>query len=265
MITASKTTTVPAPNAVRQWTPRAPVARPTVSPFPRAVPATEVVESRPAPVPADPAPDTFGADLAREMIELRGYALWLCNSGSLADDLIQDTLLRAWAARDRFQPGTNLKAWCTTILRNVFFSYKRRSWRSQPLPDDVVDELTSESEISGHRLDLLALRNAIALLPQDQRQALLLVGAGGQSYIEAAEVCDCAVGTVKSRVSRARLRLAALMAENRAGFNSDSSLGAGDTLDDLMDQVSRLKARGGRVRTREDASMNRQAVLSESV
>ncbi|MDP3459960.1 MAG: sigma-70 family RNA polymerase sigma factor [Hyphomonas sp.] len=208
-------------------------------------------------------PDTFGADLAREMTELRGYALWLCNSGSLADDLIQDTLLRAWAARDRFQPGTNLKAWCTTILRNVFFSYKRRSWRSQPLPDDVVDELASESANSGHRLDLLALRNAIALLPEDQREALLLVGAGGQSYIEAAKVCACAVGTVKSRVSRARLRLAALMSENRAGFNSDSSLEADGALDDLMDQVSRLKGKVGGVRTRDKASMYAPAVLSE--
>ncbi len=192
---------------------------------------------------APPASDTFGADLAREMIELRGYAIWLCRSGDLADDLIQDTLLKAWLARDRFQAGTNLKAWCTTILRNVFLSYRRRSWRWQPLSDEVSEELASECADTGDALDLLALRNAIALLPRDQREALIVISVGGLSYIEAAVILACAVGTVKSRVSRARLHLAVLMADNKAGFSSDSTLSASGALDDLMEQVAHIKSR----------------------
>ncbi|MFN3313359.1 MAG: sigma-70 family RNA polymerase sigma factor, partial [Hyphomonas sp.] len=156
------------------------------------------------------------------MTELRGYAVWLCSSSALADDLIQETLLKAWVARDRFEPGTNFRAWCMTILRNVFFSYKRRSWRSQPLSEQMISDLASEHMDFGDRLDLLAVRNAMALLPCDQREALLLIGVGGQSYIEAAKLCDCAIGTLKSRVHRARLRLAVLISENQAGFSSDA-------------------------------------------
>ncbi len=190
--------------------------------------------------------ETFEVDLAGEMMGLRSYAIWLCRSRNLADDLIQETLVKAWCARDRFQSGTNLRAWCITILRNVFLSYKRRSWRSLPFPDEMVAELAAEHEELGHRLDLLALRNAIALLPRNQREAILLVGAGGASYIEAAEICACAVGTVKSRVSRARLRLAELLSDNRAGFNSNPNIEAEEVLNDLMEQVSQIKCRGRR-------------------
>lgn len=114
---------------------------------------------------------------------------------------------------------------------------------------------------AGDRIDLLAVRNAIALLPREQREALLLIGVGGLKYIDAAEVCGCAVGTLKSRVSRARLRLAALMSDNKAGFSSDSNLGAGEALNDLLDQVARIKAMMGSPKRHERGMAT---VLSES-
>jgi RNA polymerase sigma-70 factor (ECF subfamily) len=218
------------------------VSRSAVLP-PRARPAVSPFTARPSILPQDAPSTEFQDELVRELTQLRRYALSLCNNASLADDLLQDTLLNAWMARDRFQPGTNLKAWCTTILRNVFFSYKRRSWRLLPLADDTMSEMPAIGTESGDMLDLLALRNLIALLPVDQREALLLVGAGGMSYIEAAKICGCATGTVKSRVSRARFRLTVLLSENQASYSTDSGLSAQDAMNDLMQQVAALAAK----------------------
>lgn len=218
------------------------VSGPAVLP-PRARPAVSPFAARPCILPQDTPSTGFQDELVRELTQLRRYALSLCNNASLADDLLQDTLLNAWMARDRFQPGTNLKAWCTTILRNVFFSYKRRSWRILPLADDTMSEMPATGTESADMLDLLALRNLIALLPVDQREALLLVGAGGMSYIEAAKVCGCATGTVKSRVSRARFRLTVLLSENQASYSTDSGLSAREAMNDLMQQVAALTAK----------------------
>lgn len=215
-------------------------------------PANAPIRARPAPLLALHRPptheglagsSTFQDDLVRELAQLRRYALHLCRNASLADDLLQEAMLNAWLARDRFQAGSNLKAWCTTILRNVFFSYKRRSWRTMPLADDAMAEMPANGTECGDALDLLALRNLIALLPVDQRDALLLIGAGGMSYIEAARICGCATGTVKSRVSRARLRLTAMLSENRAGFGSDPGLKAQSAMDDLLWQVTEVVTR----------------------
>lgn len=207
--------------------------------------------------------DFFRADLVREMTELRGYAIWLCGSGDLADDLIQETLLKAWLARDRFRAGTNFKAWCRTILRNGFYSYKRRSWRSQPLPDEESEALEADNADTSHMLDLLALRNSISLLPLDQREALIVVSVGGFGYIDAAKILECAVGTVKSRVSRARLRLTALVAENKAGFSSDASLSARNAMNDLMEQAIRITSRTGFGERYVEQSRRQPAVHSE--
>lgn len=182
----------------------------------------------------------FQADLLREMSMLRRYALRLCGNSSLADDLVQETMLKAWLARERFQAGTNFGAWCSTILRNVFYSYKRRSWRTLPLSDEAMTAIPTQTSDFTGALNLLALRNVIALVPVDLREALLLVGAGGLSYRDAAEICGCATGTMKSRVSRARRRIAVLLSENKAGYNSDPNLSAGEVLDDLMGQVARI-------------------------
>ncbi|MBA3067558.1 MAG: sigma-70 family RNA polymerase sigma factor [Hyphomonas sp.] len=191
--------------------------------------------------PRDPVAEQFGVDLIQAMTQLRRYALWLSKNASLADDLMQDAVLNAWYAQDRFERGTNLKAWCRTILRNVHVSYLRRSWRMLPLAEETMAALPADGGDFSVALDLLAVRNGITLLPLEQREALLLVGVGGMSYMQAASISGCAVGTVKSRVSRARARLAVLMSENLAGYNSDTGLRAGDAMNDLMQQVASIK------------------------
>jgi RNA polymerase sigma-70 factor (ECF subfamily) len=124
-----------------------------------------------------------------------------------ADDLVQDTLMKSWAAADSFQDGTSLRAWLFTIMRNTFFSQHRKRRREvQDVDGEAASHLVSHPEQLGH-LDLADFRAALAELPVDQREVLMLVGASGFSYEEAAEICNCAVGTIKSRLNRARQKL----------------------------------------------------------
>lgn len=149
--------------------------------------------------------------LISEMPNLRAFAISLCGNASTGNDLVQETLLKAWSNRDKFADGTNLKAWLFTILRNTYFSEFRRGRREVADVDGMAAAmLASHPEQPGH-MDMVDFRVALDKLADDQREALLLVGAEGFSYEEAAEICGCAVGTVKSRVNRARGRLAMLM------------------------------------------------------
>src|SRR5919205_614198 len=142
---------------------------------------------------------------------LRAFAISLCGQVDRADDLVQDTLLRALSHIDRFERGTNLNAWLFTILRNLFHSEYRKRRREVEDPDGSYAGRLKVQPEQGSRLDFEDFRSALAKLPSDQREALLLVGASGFSYEEAANICGCAVGTIKSRVNRARTRLAELM------------------------------------------------------
>src|SRR5919205_4223420 len=142
---------------------------------------------------------------------LRAFAISLCGQVDRADDLVQDTLLRALSHIDRFERGTNLNAWLFTILRNLFHSEYRKRRREVEDPDGSYAGRLKVQPEQGSRLDFEDFRSALAKLPSDQREALLLVGASGFSYEEAAHICGCAVGTIKSRVNRARTRLADLM------------------------------------------------------
>ena len=153
---------------------------------------------------------------------LRAFAVALCRDANRADDLVQETLVKAWNNRDLFKDGTNLRAWLFTILRNTYFSEHRRL-RYQANYRDSVDTTKSwqHPEQEGH-LDLQDFLEALGELPPDQREALLLVGAEGFSYEEAAEISGCAVGTIKSRVNRARRRLSdALQITGSDEFNAD--------------------------------------------
>jgi RNA polymerase sigma-70 factor, ECF subfamily len=142
---------------------------------------------------------------------LRAFAISLAGQIDKADDLVQDTLLRALSNLHRFERGTNLNAWLFTILRNLFHSEYRKRRREVEDPDGVfAGRLKVHPEQSSH-LDFEDFRTALFELPSDQREALLLVGASGFSYEEAAGICGCAVGTIKSRVNRARIRLAAML------------------------------------------------------
>ena len=142
---------------------------------------------------------------------LRAFAWSLSHNGSDADDLVQDTLIKAWSNRDKFEPGTNLRAWLFTILRNTYYTSVLRRRR------EVRDEM---GEYAGAlktpptqdwSVALRALQEALQQLPVEHREALILVGAAGLSYEEAAEICGCALGTIKSRVNRALARLLKIM------------------------------------------------------
>jgi RNA polymerase sigma-70 factor (ECF subfamily) len=182
----------------------------------------------------------FKQALAALIPHLRAFARSLTGNPTSADDLAQDAMLKAWKSREKFQAGTNMKAWAFTILRNQFYSDKRRSWRQQPLDPQVAEATLVSSDDPSDALELLALRNALTLLPDDQRDAVILVGAGGFSYDEVADICGCATGTVKSRVNRARKALASILQNNEAGYSSDVAAGAEDAFDDILQQAASL-------------------------
>lgn len=155
---------------------------------------------------------------------LRAFAVSLCGNTDRANDLVQDALVRALANIDSFRPGTNLNAWLFTILRNHFRSeYRKRRREVEDADGGYADTLKSQPEQIG-RVEFGELKRALAKLPDDQREALLLVGASGFSYEEAAEICGCAIGTIKSRINRGRTRLAELMdVEGDGDFGPDTA------------------------------------------
>jgi RNA polymerase sigma-70 factor, ECF subfamily len=155
---------------------------------------------------------------------LRAFAISLSGNVDRADDLVQETLLRAIANIDSFQPGTNMSAWMFTILRNLFRSeYRKRRREVEDTDGSYAESLKSHPE-QASRLEFQEFRAALAKLPPDQREALILVGASGFSYEEAAHICGCAVGTIKSRVNRARTRLADLLSiEGSEDFGPDQT------------------------------------------
>jgi RNA polymerase sigma-70 factor (ECF subfamily) len=168
------------------------------------------------------APSQSPADPREAIVEhlpsLRAFALSLCRDATLADDLVQNTLLKAWSKFDQFVPGTNLRAWMFTILRNGFYSGQRK--RSREVADSdgaLTAQLAQKPDHDGH-LALAELAAALGRLPAEQREALILVGAMGFSVEEAAATCGCAPGTIKSRANRGRRALAA-----------DLQLGEGET------------------------------------
>jgi RNA polymerase sigma-70 factor, ECF subfamily len=150
-------------------------------------------------------------DLVAAIPNMRAFAISLCGNRDRADDLVQETLVKAWNHLDSFEQGTNLKAWLFTILRNAYFSELRKSKREVADSDGALAaRLSVPAEQQGH-LELMDLNNALAQLPPDQREALILVGAEGFSYEDAATISGCAVGTVKSRVNRARAKVTELL------------------------------------------------------
>lgn len=167
-----------------------------------------------------PSPE-FKSALLKEIPQLRFFALSLASTPDRADDLVQETLIKAWTAADRFTPGTSLRAWLFTIMRNAFYSEYRKARREILDSGESAVRMAANPEQNGH-LDLEDLNIALATLPPEQREALLLVGASGVSYEEAAEICGCAIGTIKSRVNRARQKLMArLSVESVAEFGGE--------------------------------------------
>ncbi|MER2534969.1 MAG: sigma-70 family RNA polymerase sigma factor [Rhizobiaceae bacterium] len=151
--------------------------------------------------------NAFRADLLATIPSLRAFAVSLAQNSDKADDLVQETLVKAWDKHESFQPGTNLKAWLFTILRNEFYSQMRKRGREVQDSDGIMTSRLAVHPSQHGQVDLRDFRAALEQLPEDQREAIILIGASGFSYEEAAEICNCAVGTIKSRVSRARSKL----------------------------------------------------------
>jgi len=181
----------------------------------------------------------FKRELVQLIPHLRAFARTLCGDPTAADDLAQDAMLKAWDARASFQMGTNMKAWTFMILRNQFYSEKRRSWRQSQLDQEAAERTLVAVDDPEAPVALDELRQGLSMLPPEQREALILVGAGGFAYEEAAEICGCAVGTVKSRVSRARRALHAIL---EAGHYDRDGAAAGDAMRSILADAERLSS-----------------------
>lgn len=151
------------------------------------------------------------AELTSHMKVLRAFAMSLTRSDAAADDLVQDTILKAWTNLDKFQEGTNMRAWLFTILRNTFYSGRRKAMREVEDSTGSITESISVKPAHDGRLQLAEFRRALSELPAEQREVLTLIGVLQYSYEEAAEVCGVKVGTVKSRLNRGREALSIKM------------------------------------------------------
>lgn len=184
--------------------------------------------------------DDFRDQLGAVIPHLRAFGRSLSGNRDTADDLVQETLLKAWGARGRFHAGTSMRAWTFTILRNLFLSQMRRA-RFKGEWDDLTAERSLAAPASQHgSVDLSDMQRALMLLPQNQREALILVGAGGFAYEEAADICGVAVGTIKSRVARGRVALEEIMNGNQLPARSESGMSGEAALTEILSDVDRL-------------------------
>ncbi len=183
----------------------------------------------------------FKAQLAQIIPHLRAFGRSVSGSRDLADDLVQETLMKAWAARQRFQAGTNMRAWTFIILRNLYLSQMRRSRFRGEWDDLVADRILAAPAGQDKQVELGDMQRALLHLPQPQREALILVGAGGFAYEEAAEICGVAVGTIKSRVARGRVALETLLTDGSLPSRRTHTNPAGrSVLEVLMNDVDEL-------------------------
>jgi RNA polymerase sigma-70 factor (ECF subfamily) len=163
-----------------------------------------------------PIVESFEDELLAAVPFMRAFGRTLTGDVEQAEDLAQETVLQAWRCRDQFRPGTNLRAWLSTILRNRFYStQRRRKWRAE-YDQEIIERTLVAPDDPSANVELEDVRRALAMLPDFQREALILVGAGGMAYEEVAAIMGCPVGTVKSRVRRARDELQAILFEGRA-------------------------------------------------
>src|ERR1700678_386176 len=156
--------------------------------------------------------DTFERDLIALLPHLRNFSRMLCGRQAFAEDIAQETLIKAWRARDRFEPGTNLRAWLFTILRHEFYSHKRRAWRQTSWDEDFGEGIPAPADEQSWAMDLSDCSRALGQLPVHQRETLLLVGVGGYSYEKTASALEAPIGTLKSRLARGRSNLTKLLA-----------------------------------------------------
>jgi RNA polymerase sigma-70 factor (ECF subfamily) len=190
------------------------------------------------------------ADFKRELTEvvphLRAFARGLCGRPDMADDLVQETLLKAWAAQDRFEPGTSMRAWTFVILRNAYLTDMRRNRFRGEYDEGVAERILTAPAGQEEPIHLSDMHRALLTLPPERREALLLVGAGGFSYEEAANICGCAVGTIKSRVGRARATLNSMLSEGSIPQRSIGDDTAHRAILEELDEVAAGRGTTGR-------------------
>ncbi|KEO88682.1 RNA polymerase sigma70 [Erythrobacter longus] len=181
------------------------------------------------------------ADFKRELTEviphLRAFARGLCGRADMADDLVQEALLKAWAAQDRFEPGTSMRAWTFVILRNAYLTDMRRNRFRGNYDEGVAERVLTQPAEQEEPIHLSDMHRALLTLPPERREALLLVGAGGFSYEEAAQICGCALGTIKSRVGRARATLNEMLTKDNIPGRSTKDQVAHTAILDELDEV----------------------------
>ncbi len=188
---------------------------------------------------------TFKRELAAMLPHLRAFGRSLCGNADQADDLVQETMLKAWKARAQYVPGpSSMKSWAFVILRNCFLSQMRRKKFTAEYDELAAERLLVAPDDQDDSLHLADVQRGLMLLPVDQREALVLIGAGQLSYEEAAAICGCAVGTMKSRVSRARTALHAILEGGQMPLRSDDILPASEAFRSIMDDVDSLTANG---------------------
>lgn len=204
-----------------------------------------VAQSYPRPAAPTPGQERdFRDGLVEAIPYVRAFSRSLCGAKAPADDLAQETLTKAWAARASFQPGTNLKAWLFMIARNQFYSDKRRAWRSVAWDEDLADARLIAPAGQLQHVELGDLKRALTKITPEQREALILVGAGGLSYEEAAAVCHCAIGTVKSRVARARQAIIRMLSGPDGGDLPARGEVDNSAANDLIDEAQRIADTG---------------------
>lgn len=181
----------------------------------------------------------FQRDLIALIPHMRAFARGLCGDPVVADDLAQEALLSAWRRQETFRRGTNMRGWVFMIVRNHFFSLKRRAWRLVALDPEVAERTLVCAPVAEDVVCLDEVRRALARLPEHQREALLLVGAGELSYQEAAELTGVHIGTVKSRVCRARHALMQMLWRQSVEQAPDAATLA---LDLMFDEMKRARA-----------------------
>ncbi|MEO0463121.1 MAG: sigma-70 family RNA polymerase sigma factor [Pseudomonadota bacterium] len=186
------------------------------------------------------------ADFKRELTDvvphLRAFARGLCGRPDMADDLVQETLLKAWAAQERFEPGTSMRAWTFVILRNAYLTDMRRNRFRGEYDETVAERILTAPAGQEEPIHLSDMHRALLTLPPERREALLLVGAGGFSYEEAANICGCAVGTIKSRVGRARAALNSMLTD---GDIPDRQIGDPTAHRAILEELDEVAAGNG--------------------
>ena len=184
--------------------------------------------------------DEFHSALTRITPHLRAFARTLSGSADNADDLAQTTLLKAWAARSSYRAGTNFKAWIFTILRNQFYSEARRARFTGEYDQEMAERTLSTKGGQEANVELADVMRAMETLPSNYRDALILVAVGDLAYEEIADICDVALGTVKSRICRARAMLAAAIDGGQLPDARHDFVMEGNALDLLFQQLHKI-------------------------